>query len=245
MKTFLLALQFLTSLPVKIKDVNNDAMARSLVYFPVVGLLLGFFLAASGKLLATLNLEPLVISVILTVLLVITTAGIHLDGVADTFDALLSGRRDKEEMLKIMRDSHIGAMGVVALICVLLLKASFLASVGDSLRTVSLVLMCVLSRWGQVLELYLFPYARGDGKAKVFSDGINRRIVMTSTAITLALVLIVWRLKGLSLAAGTILAVYLIGGLLKRKLGGITGDTIGMTSELLEIITLFGILIIG
>lgn len=243
MKPFLLALQFLTSLPVRVKTIADGDLSRALIFFPLVGLLLGVFLGGAGYLMDILGLQPILISVILVVALVVASGGLHLDGLADTFDALLSGRRDREGMLAIMRDSRIGAMGVLALVCVLLLKVALLFSIGRSLRTASLVLMCVLSRWSQVLSLYLFPYARDEGRAKAFVDALDLKITSIAAVLALAISILIWQVKGLSLAAAAVMSTYLIGNFLRRKLGGVTGDTVGMTSELLEVITLFAVLI--
>ncbi|MEW6171180.1 MAG: adenosylcobinamide-GDP ribazoletransferase, partial [Candidatus Omnitrophota bacterium] len=193
MKSFLAALQFLTIIPIKIKNIEGNHLSRSLIYFPAVGLILGLILLGINKLLLFLNFAEFSLSIILVVSLIILTGGIHLDGLSDTFDALLS-RKNKEEMLKIMRDSHVGVMGTLSIISVLLLKISFLYSIGISLKPISLILMCLLSKWGMVFSMYLFPYAREEGKAKVFIAGINLKIFILSSLIMLIPTFFIWNL---------------------------------------------------
>lgn len=240
MTNFLLALQFLTIIPVKIKHINANRMSNSLVYFPAVGLLLGLFLAGMGCLLSYLNFERFSINIILVILLAILTGGLHLDGLADTLDAFLS-RKSKEEKLKIMHDSNVGAMGVLGIASVILLKIAFLSSVTTPLKYLSLMLACILSRWSLLFTMFLFPYARNEGKAKVFIEGINRKIFFWATIITLIFVVLIWRIKGLLLFLMIIPCAYTMGRFIKERIGGITGDTLGATNELIEVIALFSI----
>lgn len=241
MKSFLSALQFLTIIPIKIKNMKESYLSRSLIYFPIIGLILGLILVSINKLLLLfLNFTEFSLSIILVVSLIILTGGIHLDGLSDTFDALLS-RKNKEEMLKIMRDSHIGVMGVLSIISVLLLKISFLYSISVSLKSVSLILMCLLSRWGMVFSMYLFPYAREEGKAKVFIAGINLKIFILSSLITLIYTFFIWNIKGLIVLIIIIIFICIFTRTINKKIGGITGDTLGAINELTEVIVLLSV----
>jgi len=243
MKVFLLALQFLTIIPVKIEKVKEADIAASMVCFPFVGLLLGFLLAGINNLLLSLKFEELAVSIILIVSLIIFTGGLHLDGLSDTADALFSGK-DKEKRLEIMRDSHAGVMGILSLICVILLKIVFLSSINTSLKIVSLILMCTLSRWSLVFLMFLFPYARQEGKAKVFIEKANFKIFVLATMIALVCSVITWQLKGLFIIAITSISAYAIGKFITNKIGGITGDTLGAINELTEVIILLSICIL-
>jgi len=243
MKKFLLALQFLTIIPIKIKSADDKEIADSLIYFPLAGLFIGLALVAINGLLGFFNFPRLATDAILIVSLIAITGGMHLDGLADTSDALLSVR-DKDEMLKIMRDPHVGVMGVIGIISILLLKIAFLFSIGPSLVPAGLILMCVLSRWSLVLSLFLFPYARQEGKAKVFSEGINSKIFILATIITFVCALVTAGLKGLIILGIIALFACLISKLVSKKIGGITGDTLGATGEINETFTLFCALII-
>ncbi|MCX5705868.1 MAG: adenosylcobinamide-GDP ribazoletransferase [Candidatus Omnitrophica bacterium] len=242
-KSLLLALQFLTVIPLRIKNVDDRSVGRSLIYFPLAGLFLGLLLAGMYKLLLILNFPPLAISVILVVALIILTGGLHLDGLSDTSDAFLS-RKGREQMLEIMRDSHAGVMGILAIISVLLLKIVFIYSIAESFTPMALVLMCVLSRWAMVLPIYLFPYARTEGKAKFFIQGVNLKILLLSTGLALACVLIFWQLKGLYIFVIVAAFTYLAGRFINKKLSGVTGDTLGALCELNEPVVLLTVFIL-
>ncbi|MBI5123898.1 MAG: adenosylcobinamide-GDP ribazoletransferase, partial [Candidatus Omnitrophica bacterium] len=120
MSSFLAALQFLTIVPISIKKISVKQISRAVIYFPIVGLLLGLALWAADYLLILAQFDPLISNIIIVVLLIIATGGLHLDGLSDTSDALFGGR-DKTEMLRIMRDPHVGTMGVLAIISTLML----------------------------------------------------------------------------------------------------------------------------
>jgi len=244
MTNLLLAIQFLTVIPIKISHFNEKKCAESVIYFPLVGLLLGLILIGANSVLSSLYFGKWAISIILVVLLIALTRGLHLDGLADTSDALLSVR-SKDEMLKIMRDSCIGVMGALSIISVILLKIALLASISPLLIMPSLLLMCVLSRWSMVMMMFLFPYARTEGKAKSFIAGINYKIFTLSTLITLLLAIYIAGYKGLLIMLAAALLTYVFGIFTKSKIGGITGDTIGATNELAEVVILFTICVIG
>lgn len=243
MDSLLLAVQFLTAVPLKIKEFSKEKMAWAIVYFPVVGLLLGLLLSGINTLLRFLSFPIITVNIILTVALIMMTGGLHLDGLADTADAFFSGK-SKEEMLAIMRDPHVGVMGVLSLITVMLLKVGLLCSLGTTLKTNALLLMCVLSRWSVVLATFFFPYARNNGKAKLFIEGMNLKIFLFSTISALLFTFAIWKIRGtviLLIIAGF---TYLIDKIISRKIMGITGDTLGAAIELTEIITLFAVRII-
>jgi adenosylcobinamide-GDP ribazoletransferase len=240
MNEFLLAVQFLTIIPVKVKRYQQKYMGRALIYFPLVGLLLGVVLSFCAVILTRLALAPLSVVIALTALLAVLTGGMHLDGLADTVDAF-SGGRNKEERLRIMRDPHIGALGALSMILLVLLKIAFLYSLSGSLVR-SLILSCVLSRWSLVMLVYLFAYAREEGKAKSFTQAVNERIFLTSTAVALAVSLFIWQLPGFVVFVFTGACAYIFGSFVNKKIGGITGDTLGAAAETAEVITLFGLL---
>lgn len=243
MKNLLLALQFLTIIPVRVKYVDEKRIARALIYFPLIGLLLGVILTGIDRLLFILRFEQFISNVILVILLVVLTGGLHMDGLADTFDALLS-RKNREDMLRIMRDSHIGVMGVLAIISVILLKIAFLSSLNAESKIVTLLLMCILSRWSLVLAMFLFPYARQEGKAKAFIEGINFEILTLATLIALICAALIWQIKGIFIMAMVGVSSYLIARFINSRINGLTGDTLGAINELVEVIILFGISIL-
>lgn len=238
MISFLLALQFLTIVPLKIKRVSDKRIAGAMAYFPIIGLLLGLFLSAINALLLSLNFSPLATDIILVIILIIITGGMHLDGLADTSDALLSNK-PKDQMLAIMRDPHIGVMGVLSLISIIILKVGLLSSISPGSKTIALLLMAVLSRWGAVWMTFIFPYAREEGKAKVFFRGINLSIFLLSLLTVSIFAFAIWRIKGLLALLVIAGSIYLGGKFICGKISGITGDTLGAAIELSEILILF------
>ncbi|MFA5361850.1 MAG: adenosylcobinamide-GDP ribazoletransferase [Candidatus Omnitrophota bacterium] len=243
MNNLLLALQFLTMVPLKVNDADAKNMGLSLLYFPAVGLLLGLFLVFLDHILVFLGFQPLAIGIVLVVSLIVVTGGIHLDGLADTVDALAGGG-DRERILRIMRDPHIGAMGVLSLISILLLKIAFLVSLDAHTLLIALPLMCVLSRWSMVFLMFIFPYARQEGKAKVYMQERNKVVFISAFIIALLCAVLLMGLKGMLIFAVAAVCAYELGKLINRRIGGITGDTIGGISEVLEVITLFCIIMI-
>jgi adenosylcobinamide-GDP ribazoletransferase len=242
MKSFLLALQFLTIIPVKIKEISEKEMAGAMMYFPFVGMFIGLALSGINALLMSLNFPSFVVNLILVIALIIITGGMHLDGLSDTADAFLSGK-PKNEMLAIMRDPHAGVMGVLGIISVLSLKFTLISAMAMPMKATALILMCVLSRWSSVLIMFLFPYARERGKAMVFTKGINLKIFSLSSVTALMFVFAAWQIKGIAVLLITAGCAYLGGIASYRKINGITGDTLGAAIELTEIIVLFAVCI--
>ncbi|MFZ5799831.1 MAG: adenosylcobinamide-GDP ribazoletransferase [Candidatus Omnitrophota bacterium] len=244
MKHLLSAIRFLTILPIGRKYSSETSLAAALTYFPLIGLIIGTLLAGLNVFLSAFGFSPLVSSLILVVAQMVITGGMHLDGLSDTFDALLSGKA-KDESLEIMRDPRIGVMGVLSLISVILLKIGLLYELSGWAKINALILMCVLSRWAAVGQIFIFPYARNEGKAKVFFQ--NRRAMTAATATVFAMAVAAVVAGGLGIAALSVVAAgnYLWGKVVCRKLSGITGDTLGATIELTELITLAIILIGG
>jgi len=237
MKNFLIALQFLTILPIKIKsDIKEKDFGRSIAYFPIVGMLIGLTLAASSFLFSFLP-HPVAAAVILGISAAIT-GGIHLDGLADTSDGFYGGKT-KEKILEIMRDSRIGTMGTIGVVLLLLLKFALLYSIPPNLLWKALIIAPVLARYAQVLACSLSGYAREDGKAKFFIEYASKRELILSVIFTSALSIFLMRAAG---AVSFILSTAVILSLIwyvKNRIGGMTGDTIGAISEIVETAALF------
>lgn len=243
MRRFLIALRFLTILPVGKSAAEKERLPQAMIFFPLVGLVLGLILVSANWLFSFILLNKLATGVILVTVAVILTGGLHLDGLADTTDALLSGK-SPGQMLKIMRQSQIGTMGALSLICVILLKLCFLCSLPGKVINVALILMCLLSRYSLVLALFLFPYVREQGKARAFAEGMNYKIFLSASAITLFCVLLFCSLKGLVILMLVVPFTFFLGEFISKKFGGITGDTLGAINELTEVLVLFIILIL-
>lgn len=241
MKQFLIALQFLTILPIKIKSqISREYFGQSLAYFPLVGILIGILLAIISIIFN--YLPHLVLGAIVLVISIIITGGIHLDGFADTCDGFY-GARSKEEILAIMRDSRIGVMGTIGVACILLLKFSLIVSIPQNHLWKALILMATFARWAQVLACYSSDYARENGKARFFIEYASLKGVIIGGLLTFTLFLLLVNVKGVLLFLLAYAVVFLFIKYIKKKIDGMTGDTIGATSEIAEIAVLFFALI--
>ena len=228
----LIALQFLTIFPVNIKGkISEEDLGMPILYFPVVGLLLGLFLALIAFIAG--SLPPLVRGSLILIAWIIITGGIHLDGFADTCDGFY-GRRSREDVLKIMRDSRIGAMGVIGLMALLLLKFAILSSVARDGLWKILITTAVFARWSQVLACSISKYARDEGKAKYFIEHAEYGACVAGALFTLILFWLLMSVKGVILFALLAAAMFLFIKRAQRRIGGMTGDTIGATSEVAE-----------
>jgi adenosylcobinamide-GDP ribazoletransferase len=243
--TLPLALTFLTKLPWPWRGpADETALARSLFWFPWVGALLGLIFWGAWVVLHKTLPAPAAAALLLTLTAWIT-GGLHLDGLADTTDGL-GGGRTPADALRIMKDSRVGAFGVISLILALLLKFSlFLSLAALPGRTAALALYPVISRWGMVLLAYLSPYARAEGGlGQAMTLGVSQRVLAGASLAAGLLAVLILGAPGLALfiAAGAL--VWLGSLYCRHRLGGITGDILGAANEILEILVLAGALML-
>ena len=242
MKRFLIALQFLTILPFNIKGrIEEKDFGRSLIYFPIVGLLIGLFLASIAYISAFL--PPLVRSILILVAWIVIAGGIHLDGFADTCDGFY-GNRHKEDILKIMRDSRIGTMGAAGVAILLLFKFAVLSSIRSEDLWKVLIMTVVFARWSQVFACSTSTYARDEGKAKYFIEYAKKADMFIGALFILILNWLLMGIKGVILFALLVATIFLFIQYVKRKIGGMTGDTIGATNGIAEAAALLFSLIV-
>jgi len=243
MRRFLVALQFLTIFPVKIKsEIEGKDFGASLLYFPIVGLIVGLLLSLIA--LSLFFLPALVRAAAILTISILITGGIHLDGFADTCDGFY-GNKQVEKVLEIMRESRIGAMGAIGIVSLLLLKFSVMASLQETYLWKTLIVMAVFSRWSQCFACNAARYARKAGKAKYFIEHSRKRDLFVGGIFTLALSLLLMRSKGFILFFLSIIPVYLFIRYIKTKVGGMTGDTIGAVNEIAEVCVLLSGLILS
>ncbi|MDH3999513.1 MAG: adenosylcobinamide-GDP ribazoletransferase, partial [Desulfuromonadales bacterium] len=170
MRPFFAAISFLTVLPLPQSWCGDErALGRSLVWFPLVGLLIGCVMALLDLALYSLFPGLLVPSALLLIAMIAVSGGLHLDGLADSADAFMSSR-PREQMLEIMKDSRCGPMGVIVIVALLLLKFSALASLSGEWRTSTIVLMPLAGRVALVLQTVTMPYARPSGLVSLFEQ---------------------------------------------------------------------------
>jgi adenosylcobinamide-GDP ribazoletransferase len=243
-KDFLQALSFLTILPVdQATFPEAKGFARSMTFFPLVGLLIGLLLTVAYFILSFLFAKSLSLWFTLGCLALLTR-GLHLDGFADTIDGFAAAG-PKEKILEVMRDSRIGAFGVVGLI--LLIGAKYLALyqiAGPSIPG-SLILMAVMGRNSMVWVCFRSPYARtGEGLAKPFAENLTSREMILSSGSAIAMGLVISGLQGVLVFIGIALFSLLFRLFFLRKLKGITGDILGAANELSELLCLLLLIIL-
>lgn len=229
-QAFLIALQFLTILPVKLRTpVSSEAMGRSLLFYPLVGLILGTVLIAIALLVSTQS--PLVSAALVLTLWVVLSGGLHLDGLADSGDAWLGGLGDKTRTLAIMKDPACGPIGVLALLLVLLLKFVAIVSLIETQQTIALLWAVVLARTAMPLLFLTTNYQREQGLGSTLRAAMPEDAVRAMLLITVAIAVL---FAGVGVVLVTLVAFLLLRYLMERRLGGFTGDTAGAMIELLE-----------
>ena len=230
------ALRFLTILPIPGSSAMSEiALVRAMAAFPLAGAIIGGLVAATwwgatwlwggwaGALCAVLTWGAI-------------TSGLHLDGVADSGDALFSWR-SRERKLEIMKDSRIGTMGALALLGVVLLKWAFVVTCG-AVAWRALILAPILGRWADIIGIFWFPPAAEGGLGRTFHDHTRRSDFWWASGFAVAgaaALAGVWgELALLVVAVVTVMcARWMV-----RVLGGLTGDTYGALCEIGETATL-------
>jgi adenosylcobinamide-GDP ribazoletransferase len=233
---FLAAIGFLTSIPIGKRAMEGKSLAGSAVYFPLVGLVLGFILAGVDYGLGRV-LPNLLTSAITVTVLILLTGALHFEGFVDSCDGLFGGHT-RERRLEIMRTKNVGAYAVAAGVLLLILKFAAIASLTAGWdRFWIIVLFPAISRWGMTLALSIFPYAREQGLGKAFR-GVKLAHVVIAGAIALIAAVIFACLSGVILFVIATIISILAGLWITRMLGGLTGDIYGAINELSEVIVL-------
>jgi len=261
LKKFLIALQFLTILPVRNNlTVSEDDIAGSSSFFVAVGVLQGFLLIMTAYVAGWL-FNPDLVAALILLALVLSNGGFHLDGLADTFDALASkseGDRhaDIRKRLAIMKTGTTGPAGVTAIVFSLALKYLALKNLADFLPFAylsSLLLMPAFSKWAIVVSIFHGRPARKDGLGKLFVGGAGMKELGVSTAIVL-FVLILLQVFSKPYSPDDqyffypliLVIIYslcrLTVGFFHGRFGGLTGDALGAISEMTEIIFLLTVI---
>jgi adenosylcobinamide-GDP ribazoletransferase len=236
MRALLLAIGFLTRLPVPAHAYDDaQAKASSLVWYPLVGALIGTLLGVVAWLLR--DTSSLLSAAVPVAAWVAITGALHLDGLADCADAWVGGMGDREKTLIIMKDPRCGPAGVVALVLTLLLKFAALASLGPA-PWAALLLAPWLARASLTALFLTTPYVRQGGLGKGLADAPRRACCLVLAASVVGGALVGGR--GV-LAMALALAVF---GLWRRaclnRIGGCTGDTAGALAEMVEVAVLVG-----
>jgi adenosylcobinamide-GDP ribazoletransferase len=238
--SLIVALGFLTALPVPRGGMARpEALARSLGFFPVVGGIVGGLLVALDLALG-LILPVGVRSALLLVALIAITRGLHFDGLMDVCDGLFGGFTP-ERRLAIMRDSRVGAFGVLGGVADLLLRYAALASLAEGWRLAGLLLPPILGRWAMVWATVAYPYGRSEGLGAAFKERAGWREVALASVGATALGAVVWWPWGAAGIAPAWLVAAVAAWFMLRRLPGLTGDCYGAINEVVEGVVLVGV----
>ena len=236
MKRFISILQFMTRIPINIDTGFDEEFHKTITYFPLVGLVLGVLIYIIG-LVSGIFFDSFITSIIVTLALVILTGGLHIDGLGDTFDAIYS-YRDKERMLEIMKDSRLGTNSLLAIMFLILLKIGFIYSIINN----SLL-------WTVIVMMYKTVTPRENGMGNLFIGKASTSMFTIAILYTIILIIGISKLIFLvstfeaMMLISTIIILFIFNNLFKKhiykKIDGVTGDILGCTIELGELIYLF------
>ncbi len=236
MKSFLTALQFLTRIHLTEQRVWTDEdFGGAVVYFPLVGLLIGVILACINGAFG-LFFSPLFTAVLTVAVWFFITGGLHADGYMDTADGLFSGR-GRERMLEIMKDSRVGANGVIAFFFLAALK---IVSLAELLQPWPLLIVVpAAARFAALVSIFKFPYARSEGLGRAYAaHGPSRVLVKGCVAALVPSVLV--GILYVPVLVGAVVITVLADSYITARLGGVTGDTYGAVIEFTEMLLLVG-----
>ena len=229
-----LALVLLTRLPMpRLPDHVFARQARAVWAFPVAGLAVGVPACAIGWAGLAAGLPGFAVAILLVAALIIVTGAMHEDGLADTVDGLWGGFTP-ERRLEIMKDSHIGTYGVLALVLAQALRISAVAALLAGGATIGILAACLFSRALMPVTMWALPNARQSGLShSVGTPKGGTAIAALALGATLSLILLGWATLLPALMAGGV--ALLVGLIAKAKIGGQTGDILGATQSLSEI----------
>jgi adenosylcobinamide-GDP ribazoletransferase len=252
-KLFFLALQFFTRIPVRGRlaqwvGYSPERLSQATRFFPLIGALLA--MAMSVVYVLSVLVLPQAPAVILTIAFgVWLTGAFHEDGWIDFCDAF-GGHRDRAQTLLIMQDSRIGSYGAVAIVLLMALKVEALVALDPSWVAVALLGAHVFSRLCAVFVMQTLPYAKPDDESKSKPIAVNLRWMDTVVAALFGAVLMgvavfladAWRpfAWGSALAG---LGMFSLRHMMKRRLGGYTGDGLGAVQQVSEVLFFLGLLI--
>lgn len=246
MKQIAAAFQFLTILPLPVKT-GSKYLERSIAWFPLVGMVVGV-ISVCCFYLFTHILPPPIAMVLMILVYILLTRGLHLDGYMDTIDGFFSHRK-REDVLRIMKDPQVGSFAVLGTG----VWFSILFAGLPIIEPLEFIMIQTYMRFALLIPALVFPYARESGTGKFFVENVKMKTVMGALIVTAVV------MTGLYFAAGhkpARLAVYgaslllavmvslFIGWWSKRKIGGITGDVMGFAAEcshLVQVILVAGV----
>ena len=243
--SFFIALSMYSRIPVPRVDWEKENMRYAMCFFPMIGVVIGAVMYLAGWLLDKTSVGGLFRGVVFTLIPIMITGGIHMDGFMDTMDALGSWG-DREKKLEILKDSHAGAFAILGMGCYLMWSmAVWSEHPAEVLRVcgVSFVLSRALSGFSVVT----FPAARNSGLLKMFQDGAQKKVVRITMCLYVAAAVIMMAVMNARAMTGAVTGVmiaflyYIV--VSRKQFGGVTGDLAGFFLETAELAMFTGILV--
>jgi adenosylcobinamide-GDP ribazoletransferase len=249
---FIAAFRFLTVIPLPFRrQPAPEEFGGSVLYFPVVGLIIGLLLAGVYYIL-DFFLPGSMANALIIAVMVLVNGALHTDGFIDTCDGL-AGNKAPEERQRVMKDSRVGAFGVIGAILLFMAKFAALSSIPHNLIYATLILMPVLSRWSMVYAIMAYPYAKPEGLGATFKQyarwrdfGIGSIIVFVTAELLCWWLNLGFRwLSGLFVMAMVWLVTLCWSAYLDKKFAGLTGDSYGAVNEIAEIMVVIAMIILA
>jgi cobalamin 5'-phosphate synthase/cobalamin synthase len=230
-RSLLAAIAFLTRFPVgRLAAFEKSDVSRGAAWFPLVGVLLGAIYAGAAALFVG-RLPAAMTGVLLVIVDALATGALHLDGLADSADGF-GGGRTREDVLRIMRDHAIGSYGGVALAIAVAWKgAAYSALLAQPHWVIPIALAPTLGRWSILLLTAWLPYARATESA---IQGMGKPALLWGTLMSLIAVAAVRSIRAWTAMSAVVLLSVAFGLYCRRRIGGITGDTLGANLEICE-----------
>jgi len=235
LKGFIILLSFFTRIPVaNLVEYDEEKLKKSIYLYSLMGAIIGGILYGIAMLLQNVD-QKIFVGLILTISYIIITGGIHLDGYSDSIDGLYSGR-EKKRILEIMKDSRVGAFGVIGLIILILSYVICFSSVPYSV----IFMTPVIGRLSVVVSCYRKKYAReSQGMGTFFVEGMSIKVLLVNLVLSLSFIFLFQ--EKIKLAITVLLTIILsriISKTIENKIDGMTGDTCGFITEICQLIFL-------
>lgn len=243
--SFFIALSMYSRIPVPRVNWEKENMRYAMCFFPMIGVVIGAVMYLAGWLLDKMSVGGLFRGVVFTLIPIIITGGIHMDGFMDTMDALGSWG-DREKKLEILKDSHAGAFAILGMGCYLMWSVAVWSELpAEVLRVCSVSF--VLSRALSGFSVVTFPAARNSGLLKTFQDRAQKKVVRITMCLYVAAAVIMMAAMDARAMTGAVtgaMIAFLYYVMVSRKqFGGVTGDLAGFFLETAELAMFTGILV--
>ena len=235
---FLIAVQFMTTIPIKLPCLpSREQNALSMLFYPVIGLMIGgvLWLVASY-----VQLPMMLLSCAVMVVWVWLTGGLHLDGLADTADAWVGGFADRQRTLTIMKDPNTGAMGVIAIVLCLALKWAAVYCLLELDAVLALLFVPMLGRMSALALFATTPYVRQHGLGSALQDVPKFLLWLVMLGFGAAVFALSWQMTLVMIGVWAVMLAWLRWRFVGR-IGGITGDTVGASIEVVEVAILMAV----